>query len=67
MSPKSLAISQILDIKDMDEARKIVASLKICLLADDGANDGLNSASRKRAWQLVHDLAIMLDDHKAKP
>jgi hypothetical protein len=35
--------------------------LKVILLADsDKAGGGLNEASRRRAWQLVHELGVLL-------
>lgn len=45
---------------DEDEAFKLVAALKVILLADFEANGGLTEASRKRAWKMVHELGQIL-------
>jgi hypothetical protein len=56
---KAYAISQIAAIDD-DEAIKLVAELKVALLADADADGGLTQSSRERAWRMANDLGKIL-------
>jgi hypothetical protein len=40
------------------QALKLVAELKVILLADEGG--GLNEQSRTRAWRMVHEIGQLL-------
>ena len=42
------------------EIAKLVAQLKVALLADEGCNGGLNEGSRRRAWDMVRDIGKIL-------
>lgn len=56
---KQVAIKAISNV-DADEAIKLIAQLKVALLADADANGGLGANSRHRAWRMVHELGMLL-------
>lgn len=46
---------------DEDEVAKLIAQLKVVLLRDaDMPDGGLNEPNRRRAWEMVRDLGLMM-------
>jgi hypothetical protein len=45
---------------DFDQMLTLIAELKVMLIADDGAQGGLNAENRARAWCIVRDLGKLL-------
>lgn len=56
---KDVAIREI-DEMNENEAAKLIAALKVCLLADQEMRGGLNERNRKRAWKMVHELGALM-------
>jgi hypothetical protein len=52
----------IVQTQGFDEALKLVAALKVTLLADHESpgHQGLTEPTRKRAWQMVNELGKLL-------
>ena len=59
---KERVLDCIAQIQGFDEALKLVAALKVTLLADHESpgHQGLTEPTRKRAWQMVNELSKIL-------
>jgi hypothetical protein len=59
---KERVLDCIAQIQGFDEALKLVAALKVTLLADHESpgHQGLTEPTRKRAWQMVNELGKIL-------
>jgi hypothetical protein len=59
---KERVLDCIAQTQGFDEALKLVAALKVTLLADHESpgHQGLTEPTRKRAWQMVNELGKIL-------
>jgi hypothetical protein len=59
---KERVLDCIVQTQGFDEALKLVAALKVTLLADHESpgHQGLTEPTRKRAWQMVNELGNIL-------
>ena len=59
---KERVLDCIVQTQGFDEALKLVAALKVTLLADHESpgHQGLTEPTRKRAWQMVNELGKIL-------
>jgi hypothetical protein len=59
---KERVLDCIAQTQGFDEALKLVAALKVTLLADHESpgHQGLTEPTRKRAWQMVNELGKLL-------
>jgi hypothetical protein len=59
---KERVLDCIAQTQGFDEALKLVAALKVTLLADHESpgHQGLTEPTRKRAWQMVNELSKIL-------
>lgn len=57
---KNIEIEHLTD----DKALELIVELKVVLLADVGHNGGISRISRRRAWQMVHELGQILMEQR---
>ena len=57
---KEQAVADIASATDVSEIKKLVAELKVMLLADIGYKGGLSAENRTRAWKLAAEIGKLL-------